>query len=411
MYQVEYFKVLSTNIDSVRAKFDEITVFVEELRKTNFEFSAICLQECHLTAESDMSLLQIDGYKCLLQGKTCSNKGGLIIYLNEKYKFKTRTDLYRTSPIWEGQFIDITGNGLTKGITLGNIYRPPRNLNENLSVFIDELSQTLILLERSKNEVLLAGDYNINLLKLHEKPMFKEFFDTIISHSFIPQITLPTRFSNKNGTLIDNIFCKLSDSTLQSTSGILTQKLSDHQPYFTCLNTKYHNDRNPKYIKCYTNSEEAVKNTVRHLQSTKIISKLVMDENGDPNTNYNILHDIVENAINTHMPCKTVKFKKYKHKKHQWITQGILISIRYRDNLYRNMRKTQPGTPEYETIKRNLTTYNGILKKNIRMAKKWYYAFIFNKYKDNIKKTWSSINYILNRTKKKKYFPEFFSNK
>ena len=54
-------------------------------------------------------------------------------------------------------------------------------------------------------------------------------------------------------------------------------------------------------------------NTLRHLQSTEIIGKLVMDENGDPNTNYNMLHDIIENAINTHMPCK------YKQKKHQWI--------------------------------------------------------------------------------------------
>ncbi len=55
-------------------------------------------------------------------------------------------------------------------------------------------------------------------------------------HSFYPKITFPTRFSNKHGTLIDNFFCKLSESTMDTTSGILLRKFYDHQPYFTVLN-------------------------------------------------------------------------------------------------------------------------------------------------------------------------------
>ncbi len=44
----------------------------------------------------------------------------------------------------------------------------------------------------------------------------------ITENSFYPKITLPTRFSNKHGTLIDNIFCKLTDMT---TSVILIKKI------------------------------------------------------------------------------------------------------------------------------------------------------------------------------------------
>ena len=35
----------------------------------------------------------------------------------------------------------------------------------------------------------------------------------------------------------------------------------------------------------------------------------------DPNANYNIMHDIIEETKNSHMTSKLVKFNKYKHKK------------------------------------------------------------------------------------------------
>ncbi len=69
------------------------------------------------------------------------------------------------------------------------------------------------------------------------------------NHSFYPNITLHTRLSNKHGTLINNFLCKLTETTLDTTSGILTQKFSDHQPYFTILKNINHRDHKPKYIK------------------------------------------------------------------------------------------------------------------------------------------------------------------
>jgi len=58
--------------------------------------------------------------------------------------------------------------------------------------------------------------------------------------------------------------------------------------------------------------------------------------------------------------------------------------------------------------KQNLSCYNRILKQNIRLAKKQYYHSCFLKFKDDIKKTWSCINEIMNRTKKKKELPKQF---
>ncbi len=36
------------------------------------------------------------------------------------------------------------------------------------------------------------------------------------------------------------------------------------------------------------------------------------------------------------MPDKLVKFDKSEHKMSPWITKGVIRSIQYRDNLYKN---------------------------------------------------------------------------
>ena len=54
----------------------------------------------------------------------------------------------------------------------------------------------------------------------------------------------------------------------------------------------------------------------------------------DINASYDILYNAIKEAKNKHMlPCKLIKFNQYKHKKSQWITQGLLKSIRSRDKL------------------------------------------------------------------------------
>ena len=42
-----------------------------------------------------------------------------------------------------------------------------------------------------------------------------------------------------------------------------------------------------------------------------------------------------------------VKFKKYKHKKCNWITKGIIKSIKYRDNLYKKLKLTAHDSSKF----------------------------------------------------------------
>ena len=187
----------------------------------------------------DTSPVDIPGYTCIHKGKTCSKNGGLIIYLLKKFNFDVITD-YNNTDAFEKQFIKVSGEFITKPIILGNIYRQPKTLLQNYVDFINEFTHILTDLEKQNFDVIIAGDYNIDLLKIREKYIFNDFFESIISTSFFPKITLPTRFSGQKGTLIDNFICKISETLLDSLSGILIKNFSDHQPYFLCLKTIKH---------------------------------------------------------------------------------------------------------------------------------------------------------------------------
>ena len=150
---------------------DEIKIQIETFRNSGCEISAFCLQETWLGEDYDTSLLQIEGYTLISQGKICSSHAGLAIYLNNKYNtFK----VFDKSNIWESQFLEITYQTMTKTIILGNVYRPPKDINENYQTFIDEFANKLVYLNNNRNEVIIAGDYNIDLLKINDKPIISE---------------------------------------------------------------------------------------------------------------------------------------------------------------------------------------------------------------------------------------------
>ena len=54
------------------------------------------------------------------------------------------------------------------------------------------------------------------------------------------------------------------------------------------------------------------------------------------------------------------------------------------------LKHTDPNTATYVDIKTNLRTYNSILKKSIREAKRIHFSRIFIQCENNIKKTWNT---------------------
>ena len=92
-----------------------------------------------------------------------------MIYVDNTYKTEVKCNINMYEH-WEGLLIEIKGGSLSNTITIGSIYRPPKTTNDSLNVFIDQLAYTLSSLENNNNQLILAGDFNINLLILVHGP-------------------------------------------------------------------------------------------------------------------------------------------------------------------------------------------------------------------------------------------------
>lgn len=391
------FSLLSLNVQSVHAKIEEVKIFLKDLSENGYYFDVLCFQETWMAPNQDDSQIQIDGYTCLLKGKSVSEHGGLAFYIKSDYKFRI-LDTWQSSK-FENFFIEIELKNYEKPLIVGNIYRPPRNLTNEISAFSEELSSIMHDLNRSNSECILTGDFNIDLLKVSMKPLFLEFLHNTLSEGFIPKITHPTRFSNTGATLIDNFFCKISSDYSTTTAGILTCNISDHQPYFITLDYLQKLGSRPKTIDIEKRNPNFFNNLKTELQNMNLLSKINQEANSNPNENVEILQNCIKSAIDSNVTKKTVKFHKHKHGRSEWITPGIVRSIKFRDRLYLKWKRSQLGTIEHETYKTNLKTFNKILKKTIKNAKILYYERTFFNCQKDVKNTWKHINSILNRNR------------
>ncbi len=79
------------------------------------------------------------------------------------------------------------GDILAKLIYIGNIYRPPK---ENFE-FYNEFSPILEKSEMNNKEVIITGDFNIDLLKVNDQHIISEYFCMLTSYSLYAKIAVP----------------------------------------------------------------------------------------------------------------------------------------------------------------------------------------------------------------------------
>lgn len=78
----------------------------------------------------------------------------------------------------------------------------------------------------------MAGDFNLNLIRYKVRGV-PQFFETLLSNNFIPQVTRPTTVTEKSATLIANIFSDNDDR--KCISGKNTTPISNHLPRFLTI--------------------------------------------------------------------------------------------------------------------------------------------------------------------------------
>ena len=140
------------------------------------------------------------------------------------------------------------------------------------------------------------------------------------------EITLPTRICDTTSTLIDNVYTNVIEK--EHTCGILVRPISDHQMYFCMMNENYIKPKTKqKYVEIEVCNQESLEKFKTEIAHAEIYTKLKKDLTDDPNTNYEMLSQILEMAKNKHIPKKVEKFNKRKHGKEGWMTNELLTKV------------------------------------------------------------------------------------
>ena len=155
-------------------------------------------------------------------------------------------------------------------------------------------------------------------------------------------------------------------------------------------------------------SEQAMPNVKHEIRTDVLYNKLNKSLNADTNINYEIIHDEIARAKNKCMPSKIVKLNKYKHKKVFMDNPRFTKIYPISRSTLQEIETTNPNSPNYDTEKTNLKTYNLILKENIHSAKQIYYENCFHHFRNDIGNTWKTINVILTKNQTKHKLPTVF---
>ena len=125
------------------------------------------------------------------------------------------------------------------------------------------------------------------ILEMNTRIKYQAYFDQFVTNGFYPKIVQPCRFTKKTGTVIDHTFCKLSENTSKSHSGILISNMHDHLPHFTCLDILSNQQKPPKYI-IKEKHDEASLPFYNEIESSLRNTHFPNELTTDPNVTYNL---------------------------------------------------------------------------------------------------------------------------
>ncbi len=226
------FSVVSLNIQSLPAKFNELLDWTANMEKIGCSPDIICLQE--VWQINDPSLFNITGYQPLIsKSRTNFRGGGVGIYIKENITFHL-IDVQSIfhERVLETILVEITLHG-GKKIVIGSIYRPGTlppgtTFTHQFNEFNDLYSNLLAELCDKYESVYLYGDLNLDILRHSESKFVTEYLETLISNGFIQLVLKPTRITNNSATLIDHI--STNACTDKFRTYILCNSISDHFP-------------------------------------------------------------------------------------------------------------------------------------------------------------------------------------
>ena len=268
----------------------------------------------------------------------------------------------------ESTFIEILSKK-QKNLIIGCVYKHPKHdvkdsKNNHMMPLLNKLSN-------ANKDIMIMGDFTVNLINCNDDKNTSNVLDTILSHSFLPFITTRTRITRNTKTLIDNIFYNKPLNDIMS--GNLSSIISDHLIQFLIEPSKFIKN-SPQLVyrqRCYKNFDK--------LQFRAELIKINWDSLcHDPNSNSALEHflKIVEKLLDKYAPYKNIKYPKSQFESKPWITLGLTYSIKIKNKLYKSFCK-EKDPHKKENYERQFKTYCNPISTLLRETKESYYKQYF----------------------------------
>ena len=349
------------NISSLEYHIGDLRYLVESCSNKP---KIIGITECRLRKNKEvLSNIDLNDYSFEFSAAE-STTGGTLIHIENDLRYKICKDLnqYREKET-ESTFVAIIYPNLrNKNKIIGCIYKHPNvPVAEFTSDFITPLLEKLSC---DKKEIILMGDFNINVLKCDSDKDTTDFIDTMYTSSLYPTINTPTRITTTSKTLIDNIF--YNDFTKKISTGNILTSISDHLTQYLLISNQTEVSQNnskketPKIrkfnMKCFL--EEFRK--IDWENYLKIYKK-------DTDLSFELFLRKIKFLYNKNSPLKR-KIKRDTSK--PWMTSGILKSISVKNKLYKQFCKATNSTrkdtlhQKYKNYKNQIATLNRLCKEN-----------------------------------------------
>lgn len=345
------FSVLHLNIRSLRKNFISLEVL---LAGYDTPFDCIVLSETWVITNT--SPFNLPNYTLVYNSGDINKNDGLVIYIKSELNFS-----WKITKIDRVNAITLLLNKHDKKISILALYRPP---SIDLRTFLFYLQKHFEESDFSGCYRILVGDLNINILRQDE--LVSEYLNMMASYGYRPTINKPTRVQGESKTCIDHIFLKTSESNFDYILPIIIEsQITDHYPCLlqVVLEASRTSMRPPEPGTTNYKSKinyPALRNKLQQ------VSWQILEEFDNVEAAVNKFLEIVQMLITKH-----TRIVKYKHKRRRknWITPGIIESIKTRDRLYQKC-VAHPLNMEY---KEEHKKYRNKLNNLLRNSKASYY--------------------------------------
>ena len=261
------------------------------------------------------------------------------------------------------------------------------------SEFIDEYLKPLTEKLISENkEVILLGDFNIDLLKWDSNKNVSDFLDIKYSTNLLPNITSPTRLTSRSQTLIDNIFSSvINDDCI---AGNLISPISHQHAQFLIL---------PNYTITQKSKKDIYKRNFNHFSSKKFITDLekvnwdniLNVSEGNVNKSFENFSNKITDILDKHVPITKLSLKEMRSSNKPWLTKGILKSINQKNAIHGIFIRAK-NLHSKEIYHLELKMYKSMIIRLTRINKSKYYKTFFREHKTNYKRTREAVRSLIN---------------